>query len=667
MVSLSLPQFCGVGLAFRADGFRLLFAAITSYMWLMTTLFSQEYMAHAGRKRRYYFFLALTYFATMGVFLSDDFFTAFVFFEMMSLASYVCVVHDEKPATLRAGGVYLAVAVIGGLVTLMGIFLLYDLTGTLSFRNLYETCLPLLGDAGSRSRLLAAAVCILFGFGAKAGMFPLHIWLPMAHPVAPAPASALLSGIITKTGIFGILVLTADVLPHDGLWGLTVVLLGTVTMLLGGLLALFSVDIKRTLACSSMSQLGMILTGIGMQAMLGEENALAVRGTILHMVNHSNLKLVLFMAAGVIVMNLHRLNLNEIRGYGRRKPLLKLVFLLGALGIGGIPLFNGYVSKTLLHESIVEYIELLHEGAGWTLPFGTAHGAALLFQGIEWLFLLTGGMTVAYMTKLFVCVFVEKNADPAVQASYDEKTPYVTPLTALVLAVSALVLPVFGLLPTLTLDRLADAAQEFLHGTSPAHAVHYFSWANLKGGGISILIGALLYVFFVRRLLMDENGHYADRWPKPLDLLTLIYEPLLLGLLPAVGGFFCRILDRLPDLVFRVVPKVCGVCCRVLDFLPDAVILVLRRTTHRQLPEPGPAPTGYYLAFYLGSFLNVCTKILNRTVRRKRPICHNYILAIAEREAELSATGRLVSASTAFSLIMFGIGLAAITVYMLLG
>ncbi|MBO6163821.1 MAG: sodium:proton antiporter, partial [Lachnospiraceae bacterium] len=129
----SFASLCGAGLTFRIDGFRLTFAVITTYMWLMTTLFSQEYLAHAGKKRRYYFFLALTYIATMGVFLSNDFFTTFVFFEVMSLASYVCVIHDEKPATMRAGGVYLAVAVIGDLVTLMGLFLLADAAGTLSF------------------------------------------------------------------------------------------------------------------------------------------------------------------------------------------------------------------------------------------------------------------------------------------------------------------------------------------------------------------------------------------------------------------------------------------------------------------------------------------------------------------------------------------------------
>lgn len=204
----------------------------------------------------------------------------------------------------------------------------------------------------------------------------------------------------------------------------------------------------------------LIFVGIGMQGLLGEENALAVRGTMLHMFNHSNLKLVLFMAAGVVVMNLHKLNLNDIRGFGRKKPLLLYTFLMGSLGIGGIPLFNGYVSKTLIHESIVEYIELLKEGHGAaTFAFASGAGAAALFKVIEWLFIITGAMTVAYMTKLFIVLFVEKNSNLEIQKKYEAKTNYCNKVTAAVLAITATILPILGVLPTMTLDKLADMGQ----------------------------------------------------------------------------------------------------------------------------------------------------------------------------------------------------------------
>ena len=557
----------------------------------------------------------------------------------MSVASYVCVIHDEKEKTLRAGGVYLAVAIIGGMVTLMGIFLLYHMFGTLTFEELRPLCQNVLGsgDADKIRYLFIAGGCILFGFGAKAGMFPLHIWLPMAHPVAPAPASALLSGIITKTGIFGLLVLTVYVFPASSDWGDVVVALGVVTMLLGGVLAIFSVDLKRTLACSSMSQLGMIILGIGMTELLGEENTLAARGTLLHMVNHACLKLVLFMAAGVVVMNLHKLNLNEIRGYGRKKPFLKAVFLSGALGIAGIPLFNGYISKTLLHESIVEYIEILAEKGSPELT---------KFEIIEWLFLLTGAMTVAYMTKLFICVFVEKNEDPSLQEKYDKKESYCTPLTAVVLGVSALVMPVFGLLSKITLDIIGDMAQSFLLAKELEHEIHYFSWENLKGGLISIALGALIYLLFIRKVLIkDVEGRkeYLNLWPEKLDLLTLFYEPVLMVIIPAVLGFICR----------------------CLDFVPDGLILFARKTTHKQVVKKEPVPPKFYMSYIFGSIINrisaVASFFAGEKVHRKK----NYVLVLAGKKTLLDQTTKMVSASSAFSLMMFAIGIIAVVVYIL--
>ena len=171
------------------------------------------------------------------------------------------VAKEEKKEALKAAETYLAVAVIGGLVMLFGIFLLQNTIHTLEISQLLEKS-KLVANKGP---LYIAGGCILFGFGAKAGVFPLHIWLPKAHPVAPAPASALLSGILTKTGVFGILIVSCNLFFGDELWGRLILVLGILTMFGGALLALFSVDIKRTLACSSMSQIGFMLIGIATQ------------------------------------------------------------------------------------------------------------------------------------------------------------------------------------------------------------------------------------------------------------------------------------------------------------------------------------------------------------------------------------------------------------------
>ena len=206
---LEIPAVCGLGLHFTLDGFRCVYALVVTFMWMMVTLLCPEYFKKYRNRNRFYAFLLITLGATMGVFLSTDFFTTFIFFEIMSLTSYVWVAHDEKPEAMKAAETYLGISVIGGMVMLMGIFMLWDAIGTLAFNEIIN---GIMFEYGSLVELpgqvIAAGICILFGFCVKAGAFPVHIWLPKAHPVAPAPASALLSGILTKTGIFGIVAVT---------------------------------------------------------------------------------------------------------------------------------------------------------------------------------------------------------------------------------------------------------------------------------------------------------------------------------------------------------------------------------------------------------------------------------------------------------------------------
>ena len=609
----ALPELLG-GIRFETDGFRGIYAGVAALMWMMTSLFSAEYLRHYRNRNRYWFFTLMTFGATVGVFLAADLMTAFIFFEIMSFTSYVMVVHDENPAAMRAGQTYLAVAVLGGMVMLMGLFLLHGLTGTLRISQLRAACAAL--PAQRRTELYLAGSLILFGYGAKAGMFPLHIWLPKAHPAAPAPASALLSGILTKAGIFGVLVLSAQVFLHDAGWGTALLILGEITMLLGAVLAVFSVNLKKTLACSSVSQIGFILTGIGMQCLSGAENGMAVWGTELHMINHSLFKLVLFMSAGAVYMNTHRLDLNEIRGFGRGKPLLAGVFLAGCLGIAGVPLFSGYISKTLLHESIVEYTEILRE----------AGGAALWMKGAEWVFLLSGGLTAAYMTKLFVALFVEKNADPAVQARYDAlNRKYMNRFSAAALLIPAALLPLMGMTPSLTMARIAGLGQGFMNLEEKMHDVHWFSPANLKGAGISLAIGAAGYFGVIRPLLMRkrEDGirEYADRWPSRLDLEEAVYRPLCAAVtwlltrisegihffgsrtLPAACRFLMekpiRMLASFPDALTdggeaRTLPRILRLAVkktiRGIALLPDALAGIAEKSILRRIPIPAEKP-----------------------------------------------------------------------------
>lgn len=654
---VTVPGICGFGLQFTAGGFRTIYAMIAAFMWMMTGLFSPEYFAHYRNRNRYYLFQLVTLGATVAIFLSADLYTTFVFFEMMSLASYVWVAQDEKAESLKAASTYIAVAVIGGLVMLMGLFLLYNQTGTLMISELAESC--------KGKNLYAAAICMFVGFGAKAGAYPIHIWLPKAHPVAPAPASALLSGILTKTGIFGILVISCKMLMHDELWGIIVLLVGVVTMFLGALLALFSVNFKRTLACSSVSQIGFILVGVGMICLLGHENALAIRGTFLHMVNHSTFKLILFMVAGVIYMNTHKLDLNDIRGYGRGKTLLMVIYLLGAVGIGGIPLFSGYISKTLLHESIVEYIHGLEHGEFMSSLF-SAGG----MKAIEWIFLISGGLTLAYMTKLFMAVFIEKNSDADVQKSFEAKKQYMKPVSAAALTISAVVVPVLGFMPYRTMDKLADLAQGFMEIAHEPHKVHYFTWTNLKGAVISVVIGAVLYLVVVRCWMMKKNADgsadYVNRWPAIIDLEDKLYRPVIEKLLPAVLGFVCSVMDKFTDVTVNVLKAVGAFLAGILNMAIDGVIVLLRKTVYRTSHDDMELEEGNAFTHFIGAFLNGLEELLNKTIwknhEHKKDLEHWFVLKYTSFMENTTVIGRSMS----FGLVFFCVGLCATLIYLLL-
>lgn len=649
-VFLDIPEVCGLGLHFVLEGFRLLYGCVAAFLWMMTAVFSREYFGHLHHRSRFYLFLLWTQGAVMGVFLSGDLYTTFIFFEIMSFTSYVWVAQEENAAALKAASTYLAVAVAGGLVMLMGIFLLYHQLGTVALGDLPGAA----AACGEKKVLYVAGACMLFGFGAKAGAFPLHIWLPKAHPVAPAPASGLLSGILTKTGIYGVLILGCCLFPRDEGWSRVILALGTATMLGGAVLAVFSVDLKRTLACSSMSQIGFILVGTGMLGMPGEGGGeefriLAAHGVFLHMVNHSLIKLVLFMAAGVVYMNAHGLNLNDIRGFGRKKPLLGGIFLTGALAIGGIPLFSGYISKTLLHESIVEY------------------GGGTLTRTVEYLFLFSGGLTVAYMAKLFAAVFLEKNTDAALQKKYDGMKRYMSPASVFALAGSAALLLVWGLSPRGLMERAARRAQGFLGVQEAGEAIAYFSPGNLKGGLISIAIGALVYWFFVRKLLRNKEGEYVDRWPRRLDLEEIFYRPLLLRFLPWVLGGVCGVLDKLlsSPAVLGAFFTVSGVFCRILDSFVDGLVVALRRTIYRDSPLPGKRAEGNVFTAAAGRVMNAFQGLANHTWRRRNPGRRDYVHLAALKNEQFKETNNIIQRSLSFGLLLFCIGLSLTLLYII--
>lgn len=642
----------GMGLSFMIDGFRAIHIVLASFMWIVVSVFNLEYSKKLNDKKqnRFLMFILLTLGATLGVFMSADLFTTFVFFEIMSFTSYAWVFHDESKASLKASETYLCVSVICGMVMLMGLFMLYTTTGTLVIADLFDAC----ANAGNTTFVYVAGLLTLVGFGAKAGMYPLHIWMPESYAAAPAPATALLSGILSKTGVYGIILITSTVFYHDAKWGMWVFVLGLMTMFWGGFMALFSMNLKKIIACSSMSQIGFILVGIGMQGLLGEDNALAVRGTLLHMVNHSLIKLVLFVLVGVVFANVKKYNLNNIRGFGRNKPVFLITFSVAALGVGGMPFFNGYVSKTLIHESIVEYIAHLAE-----------HGQSTgLFTFFEWIFLISGGLTVAYMLKIFFALFIEKG-----EKEFSNKN-YMTLKTKVLLIFTCVVMVLIGVIPNITADSIATFGQSIMYGENPEHAIEYFSFINIKGACISIALGILFYRVIVRQVMMRKNkdgiNEYLDLWPRHFSLEEAIYRPVIQKMIPAILGVVCKFFDQyLIEWLFKLAEVTLALISKISSELTDSLIYIVTKTLYKTVPVkevPAKTPT---LAYKLGSMLDSIFAFYCRAFNKDQD--KSYADKMNEIDAESDIRRRMISASLSYGLLFCAAGLVVVLIYLLIG
>ncbi|MBN1777040.1 MAG: NADH dehydrogenase [Clostridiales bacterium] len=612
-------HFSVMGLALAADGFTALLSWLAALLFTVAAMFSLSYFKNKTSVPRYAFFTLTTLSAVIGVFLSDQLLTTIVFFEVMSLVSYPWVAHEETPGALRAAQTYLWIAVIGGLCLLIGMLLLpHEL---LSLRYSMGFAMT---EGIEPSRLMLPAALMLVGFGAKAGAFPLHVWLPKAHPVAPAPASALLSGMLLKTGVFGIALLSVKFLREIAAWHALIFWIGVITMVVGAVLALLAVEMKRILACSSMSQIGFIMLGVGLFGLLLEHGGGAMQGFVSHMVNHALFKLILFLCAGAVAMRRHSLNLNDIRGFGRGKPLLHALFLAGMLGITGVPLFPGFASKTLLHEALTEYIHL--SGGAWT------------YAATEWLFILTGALTVAYMLKLYVCLFWERGAED------ETKNPSFSKGSAALLSLCAAAVLAVGLFPSAILGGIGRLSAGFFH--VEVEPIRVYTTEALANAVISIGVGLLIYLLAVRVWLSEKTADgrvYVDRKPTWMDLEETAYRPLMKGLTAAVGA-----------------------CFWLVASLPELAIAGGRRMLLHVRAWRVPMPGGNRFTMAVGGFLNGAVALLNKTVRRRRPFEIDFSAALAAGNEELGQSMRKIKRSMSYSLLLFCLGLFGLLMYLML-
>lgn len=330
-----------LAISFNIDGLGLIFVILVSVIWVLAVIFAIEYMSHEVNIIRFYIFYLMTLGSMIGIGASANIFTFYMFYELMTLMTYPLVINEMSDRAKRAGNMYLAYSLIGAAFTLIALMVVNSVAASNDF--IMGGTLSQLVTNENRGLLLIVYFVAVIGYGAKAGLYPLHAWLPKAHPVAPAPASAILSGVITKAGVLGIIRLTYYVFGVElvmNSWAhVTLLVLTLFTIFLGSLLAFRAKELKIRLAYSSISQVSYVLFGV----LLLETNAFI--GGVLQVLSHAMIKNLLFFAVGAIMYMTGKTNVDQIRGEGKNMPITMWAFTIGSLALIGIPPFSGFVSK----------------------------------------------------------------------------------------------------------------------------------------------------------------------------------------------------------------------------------------------------------------------------------------------------------------------------------
>ncbi len=484
------------------DPLSAVFAAAIAAVTMLAAVYGSAYLQlHAGRKNLgvpWFFFNLLTA-AMLLVVVARNGVLFLVSWELMSLASFFLVIwEDEKEGVRRAAWTYL-VAMHLGTAFLLALFLLLGKhAGSLDFERFSAA------STGPGILFLLAVI----GFGTKAGFIPMHVWLPEAHPAAPAHVSAVMSGVMIKTGIYGLLRILTLLGPPPAWWGWTLVAIGAVSGILGVLYALSQHDLKRLLAYSSVENIGIITMGIGV-GILGTSNgnatmaALGFAGALLHVVNHALFKGLLFLGAGSVLHAAGTGELDRLGGLIRRMPVTAAAFLVGAAAISGLPPLNGFLSEFLIYlAAAAPLTSQAHGGAAWPMMVVAVVGSLALI----------GGLAAACFTRAFGIVFLGQARSDEAAHAHEAPAAMRWPMVVLacLCASAALAAPLWPRL-------LWPAVAVVLSKSMPDAVVANTSSAVAPLAGVAcasyILLGLIAVIVFARRkLLAGRTLGRASTW-----------------------------------------------------------------------------------------------------------------------------------------------------------
>jgi hydrogenase-4 component B len=474
---LGLPW---VGAHFRLDALAAFFLAVVALGAAAASLFALGYGRHEQSPRRVLPFYPAFLAGMSIVVLADDAFTFLVSWEFMSLSSWALVMaHHRVSDNVRAGYVYLIMASFGTLALLLTFGLLAGPDGGYAFVDI---------RAGHPPAALAGSVLILalIGTGSKAGLVPLHVWLPLAHPAAPSHVSALMSGVMTKVAVYGFVRIGFDLIGTPAWWWSMVVLaLGGITAAMGVLYALMQHDLKRLLAYHTVENIGIIFIGLGLALAFKAHGmawaaALALTAGLLHVFNHSIFKSLLFFGAGAVLTATGERDMERLGGLIHRMPQTAFVFLVGCAAISALPPLNGFVSEWLTFQAILLSPQL----PSW--------GLKLLVPAVGALLALSAALAAACFVKAFGVTFLGRARTPAAERA--RETDWSSLAAMFFLAALCLVA---GIVPGFFIDALAPVTQALVGDRMPVQSgVDWLSIVPIAESRSSYN-GLLVFVFMV--------------------------------------------------------------------------------------------------------------------------------------------------------------------------
>ena len=348
------------------DLLSIVIITLISFLGFLATLYSTRYMTQSRGLNKYYCLLLLFIGSMNGTVLSGDLFSMFLLWEAMTMAAFFLVIFDNTIESIKAGIKYFVMSEMGALFMLFAIIAIYFQEGTVDMATLASRGITV--SSNFRHMLL---LFFLLGTGVKAGIIPIHTWLPDAHPAAPSPVSALLSGVMIKVGIYMMIRIFCHIFSPVFSWQFILCALGSASIIIGVMMAIKQVDAKRLLAYHSVSQIGYIVLGIGTGVSVG------IAGGLFHLLNHAMFKGLLFLSIGAVIHRMKSRNLSDYGGLARAMPITFITCSIAALSISGIPPFNGFVSKWMIYQGLVQ--RFTTDGSAFTVVWLAAamFGSAL--------------------------------------------------------------------------------------------------------------------------------------------------------------------------------------------------------------------------------------------------------------------------------------------------